>query len=81
MYFGLEETFGFTKPLKEGNITYKVNDMEVTKRSLYVPGVGWCPMTDNLCKDFKNDPTWMALYCSCLFCVKFVQKRKFFRAF
>lgn len=64
MYFGLEETFGFTKPLKEGNITYKVNDMEVTKKSLYVPGVGWCPMTDNLCKDFKNDPTWMALYCN-----------------
>lgn len=62
--FNLQETLGLTEPLKEGRVTYHLGDKEVTFRSLYVPGVGWCPITKNLSEDFTNTPGELALYCS-----------------
>ena len=62
--FNLQETLGLTEPLKEGRVTYHLGDKIVPFRSLYVPGVGWCPITKNLSEDFTNIPEKLALYCS-----------------
>ena len=62
--FNLKITMGLTEPLKEGRVTYHLGDKIVPFRSLYVPGVGWCPITKNLSEDFTNIPEKLALYCS-----------------
>ena len=43
--FNLQETLGLTEPLKEGRVTYHLGDKKVSFKSLYVPGIGWCPIT------------------------------------
>ena len=62
--FDLQETLGLTEPLKEGRVTYHLGDKKTPIRSLYVPGVGWCPITKELSEDFTNIPEKLALYCS-----------------
>ena len=62
--FNLQETLGLTEPLKEGRVTYHLGDKKVPFKSLYVPGIGWCPITKELSKDFTNIPEKLALYCS-----------------
>ena len=62
--FNLQETLGLTEPLKEGCVTYHLGDKKVSFKSLYVPGIGWCPITKELSEDFTNIPGKLALYCS-----------------
>ena len=62
--FNLQETLGMTEPLKEGRVTYHFGDNKVSFKSLYVPGVGWCPITKELSSDYTNTPEELALYCS-----------------
>ena len=62
--FNLQETLGLTEPLKEGRVTYHLGDKKVSFKSLYVPGIGWCPITKELSEDFTNIPGKLALYCS-----------------
>lgn len=62
-HFDLQETMGLSEPLKEGYVIYKLGDRKVSFKSLYVPGVGWCPITKELSEDFTNIPEGLALYC------------------
>lgn len=62
-HFNLQETMGLSEPLKEGYVIYRLGDKKVSFKSLYVPGVGWCPITKELSEDFTNIPKGLALYC------------------
>ena len=62
-HFNLQETMGLSEPLKEGYVIYRLGDKKVSFKSLYVPGVGWCPITKELSEDFTNIPERLALYC------------------
>ncbi|MDY4873939.1 MAG: hypothetical protein SO133_03665 [Alloprevotella sp.] len=62
-HFNLQETIGLSEPLKEGYVIYRLGDKKVSFKSLYVPGVGWCPITKELSEDFTNIPKGLALYC------------------
>ena len=54
---------GLSEPLKEGYVIYRLGDKKLSFKSLYVPGVGWCPITKELSEDFTNIPEGLALYC------------------
>ena len=54
---------GLSEPLKEGYVMFKLGDKKLSFKSLYVPGVGWCPITKELSEDFTNIPKGLALYC------------------
>ena len=54
---------GLSEPLKEGYVMFKLGDKKLSFKSLYVPGVGWCPITKELSEDFTNIPEGLALYC------------------
>ena len=62
--FNLQETLGLIEPLKEGWVTYQLGDKKASFKSLYVPGVGWCPITKELSEDYTNISEKLALYCS-----------------
>lgn len=62
-HFDLQETMGLSEPLKEGYVMFKLGDKKLSFKSLYVPGVGWCPITKELSEDFTNIPEGLALYC------------------
>lgn len=61
--FNLQETFGLTEPLKEGWVTYQIGDKKASFKSLYVPGVGWCPITKELSEDYTNISEKLVLFC------------------
>lgn len=61
--FDLQETMGLSEPLKEGYVMFKLGDKKLSFKSLYVPGVGWCPITKELSEDFTIIPKELALYC------------------
>lgn len=62
--FDLQETLGIIQPLKEGHVTYRVGDNSNILKSLYVPGIGWCPITKELSESYTNLPEELSLFCS-----------------
>lgn len=51
--------------MKEGHITYRIGVNEnVRLQSLYVPGIGWCPINNELSDDYTCLAERLALYCS-----------------
>lgn len=60
VYFNIEDTFGLTQPLKDGVIKYK----NYVGKSLYVPGIGWCPVSDKVLENYTTDPAKLSLRCS-----------------
>ena len=61
--FNIDQELGIRGNLREGIIKYKDGDKIVQGKSLYVPGVGWCPVLQKLEENFTTSTDKIAIYC------------------
>lgn len=61
--YNVDQVLGVKGDLREGVIKYREDGKIVKYRSLYVPGVGWCPILKELSEKYTTSAEKLAVFC------------------